>query len=241
MALARSAPLCRILVLTKLLLSLSDKAEGKDGQNVVRKTVQESQSQSRGVFSGCSAFSSSIKEQFGGASDRVAVPPNILEDNRKDMEEMRMTSCNSESPTFGSQGVPEQNKEEEMSLFSSPLFSPQALTEDDEEEVNPSEKAKYIFLAYKALLWGTFYSILGVSLLTVVVMRYFNLHSVSEVLEKLRKKKDTNAIEFQATESNGLDLAGEVKHFELDIQNPTRAWEQLKEIWELVEKENERQ
>lgn len=135
--------------------------------------------------------------------------------------------------------VPTEKKEEDMSAFTSPILLPQSLQDDDEEDVSPDEKAKYFFLAVKALLWGTFFSVVGVSLLSFLLMKYYGFNSISEVLEE-RKKRDTRLAEIQLKGKNGIDFDPQVKHFEIDLQNLEKSWNQMKEIWRIIEQESEK-
>lgn len=108
----------------------------------------------------------------------------------------------------------------------------------EEGEDLSSEKDRYILFAYKALLWGTFYSIVGVGCLTVLVMYAFSLHSVEDVLHKVREKtqRDMTLLRIRGEESTGSVT---VKHYDLDFTQPTKVFEQVREIWSLVMEEVE--
>lgn len=97
------------------------------------------------------------------------------------------------------------------------------------------DSGEYVLLAYKALAWGTVYSIAGMSLLTAFIMFCCGWRSVNDVLQSVREKSHRDMLLF---ESKGCEATGsaanEVKHFDLDFSQPMKAAAQLKEIWQLV-------
>eukprot|EP00796_Vickermania_ingenoplastis_P009179 gene9179-6456_t len=110
-------------------------------------------------------------------------------------------------------------------------------TLNEEEEDLSAEQAQYTLFAYKALLWGTVYAVLGVAALSVAVMYALDLRSAGAVLVKVREKTERDMVRLtQRAQPSG---EGGVKHYSLDLAQPGRAWEQMKEIWSAVLEEAE--
>lgn len=231
-----SRRLCHAILTRKLFFSFDSKVGVKIDRNAMSEACENYSASEKNALP-CNGVAFSNIAEKPAVFDGVTINSSVSTRDIDGLKGAAIKSSTKGATSPESQAISAENKEEEMSLFSFPVLSPESLQEDVEHEINPSEKAKYIFLAYKALLWGTFYSILGVGILTVGVMAYFNLYSVSEVLEKVRRRRDKYVIPLKRTDNKEIDSTEGVKHFDLDFQDAQKAWEQIKEIWLFVEQE----
>lgn len=239
MAFCRSSCLCHQILSRRLLLSVKYNVRRKLNSAIVRGSLLDLiESGSRRLTSSTILLGTSLEDK-GTKFKNVS----LLNEHHSDVVNQASAEDKipfaSKSLTAADLTVSTEKKDEEMNAFSSLIFLPQSLQDDDEEDVSPDEKAKYILLAFKALLWGTFFSVVGVSLLVFGIMKHYGFHSISEVLEA-RKKRDARLVEIQLKDKNGIDYDAQVKHFEIDLQHPEKSWSQMKEIWKIIEQESEK-
>ncbi|CBH12175.1 hypothetical protein, conserved [Trypanosoma brucei gambiense DAL972] len=92
----------------------------------------------------------------------------------------------------------------------------------------PAPSAEHMLLAWRALMWGTLYAFVGVTLVVAVAIYVSGVNGISSVLQHLRSRSER--------ELHRLSAEGqEVHHFVLDLTNPVAFGRQLQEAWQLVQ------
>ncbi|ORC87646.1 uncharacterized protein TM35_000212520 [Trypanosoma theileri] len=99
---------------------------------------------------------------------------------------------------------------------------------DGEEEKVPPPSPQQILLAWKALMWGSLYALVGVTMVVCIAMYTCGMRSLADVLLYLRDR--------QERERRQLEEVGEnVNYYVLDLTNPSTLIQQVEEIWQALE------
>ncbi|KPI85046.1 hypothetical protein ABL78_5884 [Leptomonas seymouri] len=107
------------------------------------------------------------------------------------------------------------------------------------KEVGAAESQRpqrqHLLLAYRALLWGTVYALLGFGATVATAMYLCGYHSVDELLEAVRGKNSREEDRLR-TSAGGDAGSASVQHYEIDLARPTEAWRQIQEVWSAVQR-----
>ncbi|EPY32158.1 hypothetical protein STCU_00780 [Strigomonas culicis] len=106
-------------------------------------------------------------------------------------------------------------------------------TPEDGKRRNKSTR-EHLLLAYRALLWGTFFAIVGFLTTVGLAMLTCGYHSIGELMDGVRAKveRDEKRLITKARESSGGE---EVVHYVIDLSSPAAAMRQAQDIWNLVQ------
>ncbi|KEG12281.1 hypothetical protein DQ04_01841120 [Trypanosoma grayi] len=99
---------------------------------------------------------------------------------------------------------------------------------EEGRDLVPPPSPQHVLLAWKALLWGTVYAVLGVAVVVCVAMYASGMHCLSEVFVYLRGREDRAR---RRLEESGED----VSHYVLDLTNPSTVIQQAQDIWKALE------
>ncbi|ESS69910.1 hypothetical protein TCDM_01353 [Trypanosoma cruzi Dm28c] len=98
----------------------------------------------------------------------------------------------------------------------------------EEGDVVPSPSPEHILLAWRALIWGTLYAVIGVSFVVYVAMYACGMRGVGDVLGYTRGRAER--------ERSRLAKDGEeVAYYVVDLTNPSTLVEQVREIWNALQ------
>ncbi|KAH9598545.1 hypothetical protein LSM04_003279 [Trypanosoma melophagium] len=98
---------------------------------------------------------------------------------------------------------------------------------DGKNEVLPPSPQQ-VLLAWKALMWGSLYAVVGVTVVVCLAMYICGMRSLSGVILYLRDR--------QERERRRLEEVGdEVSYYVLDLTNPSTLIQQVEEIWQALE------
>nr|CCC91299.1 conserved hypothetical protein [Trypanosoma congolense IL3000] len=86
----------------------------------------------------------------------------------------------------------------------------------------------HVLLAWRALMWGTLYALLGVTAVVLLAMYASGMNSVSSVLHHLRSRPERELLRLAAE-------GHEVRHYVLDLANPITLGKQMQELWQVVQ------
>nr|CCC48789.1 conserved hypothetical protein [Trypanosoma vivax Y486] len=93
----------------------------------------------------------------------------------------------------------------------------------------PPPSPEHILLAWRALLWGTAWAVVGVGAVVVLAMFYCGVDGPSSVTKHLRGHSERELRRLMAEK-------GEVERFVLDLTNPSALGKQVQDIWRAVER-----
>ncbi|RNF09462.1 hypothetical protein TraAM80_02174 [Trypanosoma rangeli] len=99
---------------------------------------------------------------------------------------------------------------------------------EEGKDVVPPPSPEHILLAWKALLWGSVYAVIGVAVVVCVAMYACGKSSVEEVLGHLRGRAER--------ERRRLAAEGEeVSYYVVDLTSPATLVAQVQEVWHVLE------
>ncbi|RNF27268.1 uncharacterized protein Tco025E_00459 [Trypanosoma conorhini] len=96
------------------------------------------------------------------------------------------------------------------------------------KDVVPPPSPEHILLAWRALLWGSLYAVVGVVVVACVAMYTCGMRTVGEVLGYLRGRAER--------ERRRLTAGGEeVRYYVVDLTSPATLVAQVREVWHALE------
>ncbi|KPA86753.1 putative mitochondrial hypothetical protein [Leptomonas pyrrhocoris] len=118
-------------------------------------------------------------------------------------------------------------------LFGPPKEEGTSAETTTEEDKRP--RRQHLLLAYRALLWGTAYALLGVGATVAGAMYLCGYHNLGELLDGVRGKARRDEDRLRGCVAVD-DAASSVEHFVIDLTHPAEAWRQLQEVWSAVQR-----
>lgn len=115
------------------------------------------------------------------------------------------------------------------------LFGPpkaEAAAEASQGGTRP--RRQHLLLAYRALLWGTAYALIGFAATVALAMYACGFHSIAELRAGVRGKLARDEARLRASAGEGADASAE--HYVIDLTHPAEAWRQAQEVWAAVQR-----
>lgn len=106
------------------------------------------------------------------------------------------------------------------------LFGP---PKDDKAAAASPLRPQHLLLAYKALMWGTLYALIGFLTTVLLAMVVCGYRSVDDLLQAVRSKVDRDAALLASAEGDDVVL------YVIDIRDPVEAWRQAQRIWATIQ------
>lgn len=169
---------------------------------------------------------------FAGSAD-MASPPSatksVSTDSGDDKSGISVKQDEACSITLEQELNPLQGEDKER--WSAELNSG---AETSSSELNGS----HVLLAYKALMWGTVYAIVGFIIIVGLSMRLCGFYSIEDlkkgVRDKFERENERALLHWRAGvgESSGTD---KVEHFVIDLSDKTNAWAQIRASWKAIQ------
>ncbi|KAL7709929.1 hypothetical protein N2W54_003134 [Lotmaria passim] len=123
-------------------------------------------------------------------------------------------------------------------LFGPPKEEVAAAAAADEAGEGKRSQRQHLLLAYRALLWGTAYAVLGFLVTVVGAMYACGYHAVGELLDGVREKVHRDEERLRVAVGGDVTAAGSspVEHYVIDLTHPTETWRQVQEVWSAVQR-----
>lgn len=149
--------------------------------------------------------------------------PEVLIQKEEPTKSATTTSTNSEV-----------NQQQQQPQMNEPLW-PNCDTVEDileeekygaegEEDKQPPIEPEHIVLAFRAFVWGTFWAVFGVGLISLIAMKMAGFSNIKDVLGYVGAKDKRNIEEMK---KQGV----EVIEYSIDLTNPTTVPDQLSQVW----------
>ena len=118
---------------------------------------------------------------------------------------------------------------------------------DDTIAANGERNPEHVALAWRALFYGTMIAMAGVGVLTIVLgYGVFGVTGLGDIRRRMRDKEEQDVQkmrsqmelqhkEFQKKNNGGDENDDEVKHFTIDLTNPTDLPKQVMELWTAIQ------
>ncbi|CCW64098.1 unnamed protein product [Phytomonas sp. EM1] len=195
----------------------------------------------------CAALKSNLSLDEAGVATARAISPSSRGFQGLGVGMPR--SFESDPPiTSGNASIPRVNTAESLknvnSDFSVGLFAVPATSLEDavfeEDEFSAKPTREHVWLAYRALAWGTLYAFVGFVVVILLGMAASGYYGLSALLEGVREKAHRDEKRFflsAQTLRRNEDGSEASLTYTIDLSQPTFAIQQMKELWQLLHEE----